>query len=248
MAIHFDALPGILLHPTETFKKLKEDANLADGLKIYLIFAVISSILSIVSSKVMASKTLAALPSYAASSQSFKSTLWALSDVGIIVSAIINLIVYTVLFVVFWWLVTKLAKAISGGKDEFSKTVGLAGHLEGAVTLFIGIPLSIIMILYYAIAYAPQATVAANPATVMPMLFGAISILILAILFLVWIWILAGKAVAAANDVSMGQGMVAAFLSVLVLGFTVLVIAIVVGLALLQAGMFGATGMAIAGL
>jgi len=63
MAIQFDMLPGVLFRPTETFKKLHKSVNMEDGLKLWLIVTLISSVFAFVTQKVTMGKTMGMYPS-----------------------------------------------------------------------------------------------------------------------------------------------------------------------------------------
>lgn len=229
MAIQFNMIPGTLFHPTDTFNKLKEKATFNDGLTLYLIIAVISAIISIITSFLLRARNLAELDSiyrsysaygYGASYNPYSSMNWAYSDVWIIVSAIISIVVGLVAFLAISWLIAKLTKSISNGTGDFGKTVALLAYLQAAVFLLISLPLTLISTMAN-LSLPVGVGIYSNIGV-------AIGIIVLALLFLVWLLIISGKAVAAANDVSLGGGIAA----IIVAGLIVFVVFFVIGLIL----------------
>jgi hypothetical protein len=214
MAIHLEELLNVLFHPTDTFKRLKKDANLADGITLWLIATVIASVVSIVFSKLLYSRILASMPM----TPTFKSIEWVYSDTFLIASQVIGVVVGLAMFVAIMWLTAKFAKMISNGTGDFPKTAGIFSYLGAAVELFITMPATAIMMLVMMSLPITQWGAA------MPVVYAGSGILllfafvtvILAILFLVWVAITSGKAVGIANNISAGAGFLSVFLAGLI--------------------------------
>jgi len=241
MAIHFDALPGILLHPTETLTKLKKDANLADGLKLYLILAFIGLAINIVLSiaisssvKIAGTKILAG-PSYMLTT---------------VLYAIIDLLTGLAIFLLLCWLMTKLMGVFRGKKADFGNTLGLLSYTGASFYLFIMLPLSIItsIALSGSIGNLMAASTGGNPAAILPWLGPLMAVLVVTILAGVWEWLIAGRAAAVANDTTWGLGIATVLLAMIIVLLIVVAVGAIIGITLVGLGAIGTTGLSVGGL
>jgi hypothetical protein len=212
MAIHFEELLNVLFHPTDTFKRLKKDANLADGITLWLIATVIATVVTIVFSKLLYSKILASMPM----TPSLRGMEWVYSDTFLIASQVIGVVVGLAMFLALMWLTAKFTKMVSSGTGDFPKTTGIFSYLGAAIELFITMPSNAIMMLI--MMGLPMTSGSMD----MPAAYGGLLLLlafvtaILAILFIVWAAITSGKAVGIANNISAGAGFLNLFLAGLI--------------------------------
>ncbi len=212
MAIEFGALPGVLTSPTKTFERLKEGANLLDGLKLWLLVGAVVTAIPIIVAK------LAQSASAGLSGLSFSQGLTT-SPAAVILYYLITLMAGLAIFLFFSWLVAKLSGAVGGKAGDFGRSAGLLGYVAAAFNLFIGIPLAVI-----------QALVSVNAVSTTARSFGPggglnigafmalMALGIVGLLVMVWQWLVAGKASAAANGSTWGQGILAVFLAALIVG------------------------------
>jgi len=238
MTIYLNMLPDILFHPTDTFNKLKDKVTFEDGFKLFLIVVAINAIISIITTKITVSKTFAELGIRGSSAA------WMLGDAWIIIFEIAGVIFAILIFLALCWLTAKLTKSISNGKGDFGKTLGLLAYLRAAVFVFIDIPVIILSTVYTLVTPATQVTISSSN-----IFLGLISFFItlaLLILFFIWLLITGGKAVAAANNVSLGGAIAALFIAAVILFAVLLMIAMIlvifVGLILWQSGAFSPSG------
>lgn len=241
MTIEFGSLPDVLLKPTETLTKLKKGANLVDGVKLMLIISAISGIIGLISNKLTLPMQLEQLRASGAIVRGYE---WMFGDAYLVFSAILNLVVGLLMFLALAWLTAKLAKSISTGKGDVGRTAGLLSYVNAALSLFVFVPIAIVGL---AIRLGTSGAIAAGPA-LMPVVLLAV---IIAILFVLWVLLLAGRAASIANGSTYGGGIASVFLAFLILVGILIVIGIIIGIIMaiaLYSGGGLATGHAIAGL
>lgn len=220
MTIHFKALPGVLLHPTETFKTLKKDANLADGLKLYLITMVIALVVTLPLTLMQNAKMLGELRKMGIVDVS--SLGWVgqmMTTEGTIIMSVLGLVGGLVLVLAFCWLTTKFAKLIASKGGDFSRTTGLLCYTASAFELFVWLPVGIIS----AVVSMSMLTITTQPVITSGWMLASIVLLVCEVLVFIWAWLNAGRATAVANNTTWGVGIVSTFLSALVLGLVMFV-------------------------
>ena len=244
MAIHFDALPGILTSPTKTFEKLKKDANIVDGLKLYIIFAVLAVIISIVITAIF-------VPSLRIPGMSQSEINRTYGIPASILSSIFNLVLNLLIFLGICWLTTKFVGTISGKKADFSKTTGMLSYTGAAFYAFIGLPLGVIssIVVWMNMSNVVSASTGMNGAMNMSFFGPIILVGIVALLIAIWELLTAGRAVAVCNGATWGTGIVTIFLAVIVIMLIAFVAFLAIGLSMLATGgAFSTTGFALGGL
>lgn len=211
MALHFNELANVLTSPTDTYKRLKKDVEMADGIKLYLIAMAIFSVIY------------AVFVSLWMSPFAYGSAV----IIGGFLGAIMQVIIGFFVFLVTAFIAAKLTKSISRGKGDFERTVGLYGYYTAAMNLLVVIPFFILLILSSLLIGS-----AINPAIAVPFL---LLLIIGGIGLFIWSLILGGKAVAAANDVNTVSGIVALFLAGIILMGIIFLIFFVLGLFVIMA-------------
>lgn len=236
MAIHFGALPGVLFHPTDTFEKLKGDANLWDGLKVYVAVAVIGLVVTLLLTVVMLSIGIAGISVI----QYTSATTW----LRMVLESVLSIIVGLLIFLALCWLITKFTGLLSSKGSDFGRTTCLLSYTGAAFYLFIMLPLTVVMLLATWFGLSGMVTSAAHLGSSSAMsLFGSMLIfLIILLIMLIWEWLIAGRAVATANETSWGNGIVAVLLAGIVFFVVAFVIMFLIGVALWQAGVFNPAG------
>lgn len=211
MAMHFNALAGVLFNPAETFKRLKKDAELVDGLKLYLIAGVVVLIVEYLVAKMM----LAGAMVRAMTDSGWLSIVPLIygNDLFLILSLFASMVIGLAFFFLLAWLTAKFAKSMAEGKCDFGKTFALLSYTGAAFVLFLNIPLDLIT----------GALIGASPNIAV---MGLVSIVMLIAAGVIGVWelLVAGRATAEANGIGWGEGIVtvliATFIVVLAISIT----------------------------
>jgi|GEM_PF-6548447 len=241
MAIEFGALPGVLFSPTETFERLKKDANLADGLKLYFTMAIIGLVIAICSDIFI---EIPKVNEIISRTNNAYGNIWMgglMTPAGAIASEIFVLLIAFGIFLAIVALTSWLTGAISGKGGNFNKTAGLMSYTGAAFYLFIMLPLSIISMLMT----ASQPVVPTGAAPGASMMALGIVVLIAVLLVVIWEWLIAGRAAATAVGGTWGAGIAGVLLAIIILAAIAFAVVMVVGVALWQMGVFSPSGMAI---
>jgi len=227
MTINIGVLGQVLFNPRKAFESIKEQTSMGDGILMYIILNVIGGIIGMV-------------VTYAAWGGIVTQRGVALGMGNWAVSLIVGLIIGVIVLITVALLASKIAASIGKGKDSLDKTVGFLGYAE-VVNLVMGILMAVVMVAIMGNAYSTalsgsvQGTAGAA--------IGSLAIIgILGVLAFIWMLYVGGSAVAVANDVSLGAGIVSYFIAALIVGLIVSVIVVAglmtMGLSMLNSGYF----------
>jgi len=205
MAIHFSALPGILLKPTETFNRLKGEANLSDGLKLYLVMMV----LAVVIEMIITSVYFFSFEGAREGMHWFYGDLWPLILIGL---GLVNYIVGFVIFLFICGFTAKMSSALSRSPLAFGGITYMLSYTGAAFFLFIILPITIIGMFLPVSFLRPMDII--NYASGGVVTLGLVVSLILTILICLWELLVAGKAVAIGRDRTWGNGILSVMIGV----------------------------------
>jgi hypothetical protein len=218
MAIDFGALPGVLTNPTATFSKLREGANIVDGIKLLIIvMAIAMSVSLVVQLALMATTTYMG--------QSMLSIAGSTFFVVFLIGIALGIAIGIAAFLFVSWMITKLTASIGGKPSDFGRTCGLLAYSGAAFYLFLMLPLSVVQT---ALMWGTQTQMMSNPhASVssmagmmgVQMIFGAISFAIA-----IWALLIEGRAASIANNTTWGAGIAGVFLTWVILFVIALII------------------------
>ncbi len=197
MSLNFGILGQVLFSPRKAFESVKGKTTIMDGILLYLIFAVLASVISLV-----------------------------LGGTSV-VSMVISLVIGIVIFLLVSFLAMKLSAAIGKGKESLDETIGFLGYTS-VIDLIMGVIMALLMMAFVGSAI--------NATTVSGAL-GAVATaatlaLIIGIVALIWKLYVGGTAVSVANNVSLGAGIAAYFISWLIVSLVIgaIVAAVFVGM------------------
>ncbi|MBN2517943.1 MAG: hypothetical protein JXB14_03790 [Candidatus Altiarchaeota archaeon] len=201
-------LLGSLLHPTYTFKYLRDKITFGQGLLLYLIMAIISEFILVITLKFTLREQFERLfEAYPIGS--LDSVGWIFNDQSLLVTTTGSILFGLVLFLAICFFSSRLTRGIAGGSADVKKTVALLAYVNILVLIFVGIPLTAVGTVISMKTPLTVYSIGTNPN-----LFLAFTSVFLVIM--VFFWVLAGRAVAVANGVSSGNGMVSVLLAFLV--------------------------------
>jgi len=220
MTLNLGVLPNVLFSPKTAFESIKDKTTMGDGILMYILISAISFILS----SLITLATLGSIVSPAGAAYEMTVAI-----VGFIVGLVIGIIFMIIIALV----AAKIATALTKGNYSLDKTVGFLGYAQ-IVGLIMSIVIILLIITMGNSAIGPGGGMSASAA-------GTIGIL--GIVTFIWQLYVNGAAVAVANDVGLGIGIVSYFIAALIIGLIMVVVVVAaiaaIGLSMWSAGTFG---------
>jgi hypothetical protein len=192
MTLQLSKLFGILANPSGTLPEIKKKAEFADVIKVSAIFAVAMFLIMLVSSLVAG--------------------MSALTILGVILFVVFMFVLGVILYLALSWMSTKLVGSFVQKEGNLDKTAGLIAHCALAFSLFVGVPLVLLILLM----------------TLTPPL-AALLVIPIGLLVFIWQLLIFGRAVAVANDTGWGTGIAAFFIAYIIMSVIIYIVSLVVG-------------------
>ncbi len=188
MALRFDVLPQVLYQPKQAFEKIKAGTTAVDGIIMALILMIVAQVIA----------QLPKLSNLGSAAGMF--TLLGVPALGVIILALIGAV----------------SARIAGGKKDARKTIGLIGYVSILSVVLSIISLAVPAALeglrtsitgYLTASLIGNAAAAATTGMGLALLV-VFDVLALLVVFAIWALWIYGSAVAAANEVTLGRGVV----------------------------------------
>jgi hypothetical protein len=199
--------------PSKAFTNLYLSTDLRRALAIVLVFSMLS-----VGASILVSVDMGDVVGYGAQ-----------DAIEFGVQAFVAWVLSILTYMVFGIVAAGISKGIFGGRGERSATMTLIGYCYPAYVL-----LNIIMLLIFEIGFSGVGVRIQDltPDDLAEVTAGLVALIIATLVGLLWLLVIAGRAISVANDTSMGEAGLTAVLSVAITGIIFLVVSALVSLPL----------------
>ena len=226
MGVNIGAAFEVLYSPRKALESVKDSANMREGIILFVLFAVLGSIIG----GILSFGMLGAIVTEKGASLAMDK--W-------IIALVMDIIIGAVFFVIVGFIIAKVAGAIGSKPANVERTIGLLGYTQ-VIPFVLGLIASVVIAVMGASIFS---TSSLGVVIGTGLSFLGI-VMVLGLLELIWMLLVGGMAISIANEVSWGAGMAAYIVGGLIIAAILfaLVFAIVaaIGFTFMGAGMAGA--------
>lgn len=212
--LDFADLVRLLHSPTDAFKRLYLATDLQRAMAIVIVFSMVSVAVS-----VFVTIDMADLVDYDTG-----------DAIHLGIASVVALVVSILTFLIFAMTASALAKGMFGGRGERAATITLLGYCFPAYALVNIVVLAVFQLGLGVVTEGPiweWSSSELNRVTA-----GIVVLFVVAVVGLIWLLIIASKAISVANDISSGEGLLTAIMSATAAGIVYLIVNAIVALPL----------------